>query len=216
MSAMKKRRKTILITAGPTREHIDPVRFISNLSTGELGYTIAAVARKRGYQVILISGPTALPLPRGVRVVPVTSARDLERETIRFFKKIDILFMTGAVCDFRPVQFTAKKIKRRTKLSLHLTATHDILHKVARKKTKQILCGFCLETNRLERNALQKLRNKGLDIIVAHTYSKKVNPFGQRKTKPLILTCRGARYQLAPKTKKQIAVYLLQLIERGI
>ena len=212
---MRKRRKTILITAGPTREHIDPVRFISNLSSGRLGYAIAQEAHKRGYRVILISGPTNLPVPLGIKVVHIVSADELKEKVVQHFKRAQILFMTSAVCDYRPFRTVSQKIKRGKDLFLRLTLTDDILKKVSRMKKRQIICGFSLETNDLEERAFQKLTEKKLDFIVATLFTEKISPFGDHTMKPLILDKNGCRYTIGYKTKKQLAIYLLNLIERG-
>ncbi len=212
---MKKRRKTILITAGPTREHIDPVRFISNLSSGRLGYEIAQEARRRGHKVILISGPTSLPAPSGIKVIHIVSADELEKKVFEFFRKAHILFMTSAVCDYQPSHFIRQKIKRKKDIMLHLKSTHDILKKIAKHKKDKIVCGFSLETHDLLRQAYRKLNEKKMDFIVASLFKGGVNPFGEHRMKPIILDKFGSRYSIGVKTKKQLAVFLLNLTERG-
>ncbi|MBU1862309.1 MAG: phosphopantothenoylcysteine decarboxylase [Candidatus Omnitrophica bacterium] len=208
---MTKQKKVVLVTAGPTREHIDPVRFISNLSSGRLGYEIAIAAHKRGYEVVLISGPTHLRAPRGVCMVPVISARQLEKAVLRFFHQADVLFMTSAVCDYRPIRPRREKIKRKSTMALSLEGTPDILKRIIPYKKKQIVCGFCLETSNLVSRARMKLQKKKLDFIVAHRYHRGDNPFGDTMVKPLILDKEGNRYQLPAQTKQAVARYLLHL-----
>jgi phosphopantothenoylcysteine decarboxylase / phosphopantothenate---cysteine ligase len=211
---MKKFGKTVLVTAGPTREYLDPVRFISNLSSGRLGYDIARCAQKRGYRTILISGPTALVPPKGVTMVSITSARELEQEVVRYFKMADILFMTSAVCDYRPLSVKKEKIKREHHLSITFESTDDILKKISAIKKKQIVCGFCIETHNLRKNALRKLKEKKLDFIIASCYSKGKNPFGDNLMSPLLCDKEGAWRPMRSLTKQKLAEYLLNMVER--
>jgi len=207
-----RKRKIILVTAGPTREHLDPVRFISNLSSGRLGYEIAREAHTRGYRVILISGPTNITPPQGVRVIHIVSAQELERAVLRCLPTVDVIFMTSAVCDYRPTRFHRGKIKRHKKRTLMLEATDDILLRVAARKTKQVVCGFCLETSKVLINARKKLKKKKLDFIVAHLYRGRKNPFGDNKISPIVLARSGVMKRLRPRTKKELARYVLNVI----
>ena len=169
--------KRLLVTAGPTREMLDPVRFLSNVSTGEMGYQIAKAAKQKKYQVTLISGPTALPQPKGVRFVSVVSTKDMERAVKRYFPKSDALIMTAAVCDYTPAKPSKQKIKRIQKKTVLFKRTNDILKSISSGKGKRIVMGFCLETEDLEKNAIRKLREKDLDYIAANAYNKSQNPF---------------------------------------
>lgn len=175
-----KKIKKLLITAGPTREMLDPVRFISNLSTGELGYILARIARRQGYAVTLISGPTALKPPAGVKMVPVISAEDMRKACEKQFFQSDALIMTAAVADFMPAEKSPQKIKRRETQSVLLKRTTDILAGIGPRKGKRIVIGFCLETEKWLEYAKLKLQKKKLDGIVANFYKPgKVTPFGK-------------------------------------
>jgi phosphopantothenoylcysteine decarboxylase/phosphopantothenate--cysteine ligase len=172
-------KKTILITAGPTIEPIDPIRYISNYSTGVMGYEIAKVARKRGYKVVLISGPTSLKAPKGVRLISVKTAFEMRRAVFKFFGLADCVIMAAAVSDFYPVSFSKKKIKKITKknFSLKLKKTPDILLELGRKKGRRVLVGYSLETEKPIENAKKKLASKNLDFIVVNKIGK-TSPFG--------------------------------------
>ncbi len=176
---MKKIRR-ILITAGPTREMLDPVRFISNLSTGELGFTLARVAFKQGYHVTLISGPVALAPPKGVHLIPVISSEDMRLACKKNFFKNDALIMTAAVADFTPSHREKQKIKRRETQSVLLKRTQDILAGLGPRKGNRIVIGFCLETEKWLEYAQLKLQKKKLNGIVANFYEPgKACPFGK-------------------------------------
>lgn len=170
----------ILITAGPTREMLDPVRFISNLSTGELGYTLAKMAAQKGYQVTLVSGPTSLVPPKHVNLVPVVSSEDMRLACEKHFFKNDALIMTAAVADFTPLNQAKQKIKRRETQSVVLKRTQDILAGLGPRKGSRIVIGFCLETEKWLEYAKLKLQKKKLDGIVANFYEPgKLYPFGK-------------------------------------
>ncbi|MBN1688120.1 MAG: phosphopantothenoylcysteine decarboxylase [Candidatus Omnitrophica bacterium] len=202
------------MTAGPTREMLDPVRFLSNRSTGEMGYAIARAAQKRGYQVTLISGPVALKPPKGISVVPVTSARDLQKACQRYFPRHDILVMSAAVCDFTAAHFYDHKIRRTRTHQLHLKRTPDIISGLAkRKKASQVVIGFSLETEAWLANAQQKIRRKRLDGIVANYYQPNHIPFGKRKLTVAFLDARGGQRSLRQKSKGVIARKLLHWME---
>ena len=157
-----------LITAGPTREFFDPIRYISNRSSGKMGYAIAKAAAKVG-TVTLISGPTALPQPAGLQFVPVTTAAEMATAVFRAFTKADVVIMAAAVCDYRPRQISARKLKKTVRQAgLELVPTTDILLELGKRKRRQVLIGFAAETNDVERHALDKLRRKNLDLIVAN------------------------------------------------
>ena len=170
----------ILITAGPTREFIDPVRFISNPSTGIIGYLIAAYARKRRHKVILLSGATHhKPLP-GVKTLFFTSALDLKKLAGKYASWADCIICAAAVGDFRPRRKVPYKIKKQNGFfNLLLEKNPDILEGLGKKKNNQILIGFALETGDMVQNGLKKLKDKNLDCIVVNELSAKSNPFGQ-------------------------------------
>lgn len=157
-----------LITAGPTREHFDPIRFVSNRSSGKMGYALARAAAKAG-KVTLVTGPVSLKPPAGVEVVPVISAEEMAAAVFRRYRNVDIVIMAAAVCDYRPRQMAAKKLKKTgAKLILELEPTTDILLALGRQKRRQVLIGFAAETNDLLHNAAGKLQRKNLDVIVAN------------------------------------------------
>lgn len=164
--------KKILVTAGPTREAIDPVRFISNRSSGKMGYSLAKAAMLKGATVTLISGKTALTPPPFVETVNVTSASDMYNAVISRAAEFDIIIMAAAVADFRPAEIFEDKLKKREDLqdiSLSLERTDDILAKLGREKRKgQFLCGFSMETQDLLENSRRKFKKKNLDMIVAN------------------------------------------------
>jgi len=178
----------ILITAGPTREFIDPVRFISNSSTGFFGYEIAKAAVERGHKVTLISGPTFLAAPRGAKLVPVITALEMRAAVNRFFISSDCLIMSAAVADYRPADPSGKKIKKtKSTLSIRLKKNPDILLEMGKRKGKRILAGFALETEDLIANAKEKLKKKNLDFIVAAPLYGKNDPFGDKKARFVII-----------------------------
>jgi phosphopantothenoylcysteine synthetase/decarboxylase len=165
-----------LITAGGTREYIDPVRFISNASSGRMGYALAQAALKAGHQVTLITAPTALKPPKGARVVEVETTAEIFATVKKHFPKCDCLIMAAAVADFTPVRRSKTKIKKEGGLwpTLRLKPTPDILkwagaHKNSKLRPRRIIVGFALEDRNLHANAEKKMRDKHLDMIVANT-----------------------------------------------
>ncbi|MDH5661546.1 MAG: bifunctional phosphopantothenoylcysteine decarboxylase/phosphopantothenate--cysteine ligase CoaBC, partial [Elusimicrobiota bacterium] len=162
--------KTFLITAGPTREYLDPVRYISNASSGKMGYVLAEVAQRRGAEVILISGPTNIKPPEGVNTIFVESALDMEKEVVKYVPRSDVVIASAAVSDYRPEKREKEKIKTKLqKKSINLVRNPDILGKLGKQKDAKCLIGFALETKDLEKNARQKLKEKNLDMIIANT-----------------------------------------------
>jgi phosphopantothenoylcysteine decarboxylase/phosphopantothenate--cysteine ligase len=158
-----------LITAGPTREFLDPIRYLSNRSSGKMGYAIAEAARAISTHVTLISGPTALTSSQGVEFVSVTTAQEMAAAVWDRFETTDVCIMAAAVCDFRPKNKAADKIKKGSfGGTLELESTPDILAELGRRKKSQLLIGFAAETNDVEANAREKLARKGLDFIVAN------------------------------------------------
>lgn len=205
----------ILVTAGPTQEPIDPVRFISNYSTGTMGYAIAKIAKKRGHHVSLISGPTHLKQPRGVKTISITTAEEMFKAVKSHLGKSDCLVMSAAVSDFRPARYYKKKQKRAGRLkAIPLRENTDILLWAGRKKDKRVLVGFCMETENLLLNARKKLHAKSLDMIVANEIDTKKSAFGAGKTSVLILGPDKEKTSLADIPKEKIAGILLDKIER--
>ena len=204
----------ILVTAGPTREMIDPVRFISNLSSGEMGYAVAKEAHRRGYPTTLLTGPTALPAPRSVKMVSFTTVHDLDQKLQQLFPKHDCLMMTAAVGDYRVSQVARRKIKRKDRLTLTLVRTPDLLKKIGKKKKKKIIVGFCLETENLMAHAFKKLQNKQCDFMVACFLNKSKNPFGQNMLSVTVIDKKGKKFKTKSSSKTQIAKILLHFLER--
>jgi phosphopantothenoylcysteine decarboxylase / phosphopantothenate---cysteine ligase len=158
-----------LITAGPTREPIDPVRYLSNRSSGKMGYAIAEAAIEAGHEVVLISGPVSVGRPRGTAVVPVSSSDEMFDAVMRQIRNCDILVMCAAVTDYKPAKVSKTKIKKRdANLSLELKPTRDILASLPARDRQYLVVGFAAETENIEANAEKKLRGKNCDIIVAN------------------------------------------------
>lgn len=213
-----KRRLNILITCGPTREPIDPVRFISNYSTGFFGCQIAREAKRRGHRVILISGPAASAKPQGVRSIDIETARQMEQKIKARFSWCDCLIMTAAICDFRVKEAAKRKIKRGAKkeITLRLKQNPDILKGLGRRKGKRILVGAALETEALKENAQDKIRQKNLDLLVATQMKSKSYPFGPVKLDSLIIDKNGHSQQARGATKARLARILLDSIETTV
>lgn len=212
---MAPRLKRLLITAGPTREMLDPVRFLSNLSTGEMGYTLAKVAVARGYRVSLVSGPTNLKPPEGVKFHAVVSALQMKNVCAELFPKHDGLIMTAAVCDFMPAAAGRHKIPSSEGLELKLRRTPDILASLAKRKGRRVVIGFCLETQALMRRATEKLIRKKLDGIVANFYDPNGHvPFGKRRVEVHLIDAFGKVLKITDRSKTQVSKILLKWMER--
>ena len=161
--------KTVLVTAGPTRESIDPVRYISNRSSGKMGYAVAAAAAAHGAKVVLVSGPVSLPPPAGIETVNVTTAEDMAEATHRHIGEVDIFIAAAAVADYRPVDAASQKIKKTSEtMTLEMVRTDDILASVAELDDAPFTVGFAAETEQVRDYALRKLEQKGLDMLVAN------------------------------------------------
>ena len=198
-----------LITAGPTREFFDPIRYLTNRSSGKMGYAIAAACRKVSPHVTLVTGPVTLPVPTGVDCVPVTTAAEMAREVFRRYSKTDVVIMTAAVCDYRPWQVSRQKIKKTGKrLRLELEPTTDILFELGKRKRRQVLVGFAAETDNLKRHALDKLRRKRLDLIVANDASA----FESDTNRVTLFFADGCVECLPEMTKRKVASELVQRI----
>lgn len=202
--------KRVLVTAGPTREAIDPVRFISNHSTGKMGYAIARVASRRGAEVTLISGPTNLNKPLGVRVIDVTSAGEMYDAVVANYKDADIIVKSAAVADYTPVEVADQKIKKSDDdMSIELKRTTDILAWLgANKKPNQKVCGFAMETENLLENATAKLAKKNADMIVANSIATEGAGFGVDTNVATLITSDGAE-SLDMMSKEELAAVIL-------
>jgi len=204
----------ILVSAGPTREHIDPIRFISNPSTGEMGYLLAEYAVREGHAVTLISGPVHLVPPAGVRLVNVETAEEMLEAVLKYFPESEVLIMSAAVGDWRPRFKEAAKLKRKKKWFLELVPNPDILKEVAKvKKERQKVIGFALETENLASNALKKLEEKKLDLIVADT----PDFFGRNGTSRVVFMHKdGSKEEFKKITKKNVAEKIMGIINRDM
>lgn len=206
-------RNSILITAGPTRERIDPVRFISNYSTGLFGYSIAREAVKRGLDTVLISGPVSLKPPAGAKVINVESAEEMRKAVLRELKDAHYVVMAAAVSDWKARFTSQSKIKKCSGIrAIKLTRNPDILEEIGRKKGKRVLIGFALETEDLEKNAYKKLKQKGADMIVANMLGKGRMAFGDNKTDIVMIDKYGKRKAVRNRSKAEQAKIVLDNI----
>jgi len=170
---------TVMVTAGPTAEPIDPVRYLTNRSSGKMGYAVAEAAARRGAKVILISGPTALKPPQGVEFTNVETASQMYDAVMECFPRVNVVVKSAAVADYRPVKAAVQKIKKHTdNMSIELVKNLDILADLGRRKENQILVGFAAETSELEKNARQKVAGKNLDLLVANDVTQPGAGFG--------------------------------------
>jgi phosphopantothenoylcysteine decarboxylase/phosphopantothenate--cysteine ligase len=180
--------ETVLITAGPTREKIDPVRYLTNRSSGRMGYALAEAALRRGARVLLVSGPTALNPPAAAELTKVESAEQMLEAVLRLLPEASIVIKTAAVADYKVSNPSAQKMKRASRLTLELEPTTDILAEIARRKTSQTIIGFAAETENIVENAKQKLRAKSLDAIVVNDVSREGVGFDSDRNAVTILT----------------------------
>ena len=197
----------VLISAGPTREYIDPVRFISNDSSGRMGFALAVAARDMGCRVTLVAGPVDIETPEGVERVEVVSAGQMHREVMRRAPRADVVIMAAAVADWRPRRMVKEKMKKGPKPPvIELVRTRDILEELGRKKRPhQILVGFALETERLEEHAREKMKRKGCNWVVANT----ADAIGAKTSRALLLSRRGTRVKLPILPKEDLAYLIL-------
>ncbi len=178
----KKQNKKVIITAGPTIENIDPVRYISSRSSGTMGYLIAEAMRDKGFKVVLISGPVNISPPEGVMVICVKTAEEMNRAVKKEIKGSCCIVASAAVSDFKVQNPSKKKIKKKKQLTLKLVKNVDILAGLKEKKDL-VKIGFALETENAVKNGQKKIKEKGLDLIIVNRLSKTENPFGRDKTK---------------------------------
>ncbi|WP_238904619.1 bifunctional phosphopantothenoylcysteine decarboxylase/phosphopantothenate--cysteine ligase CoaBC [Clostridium sp. YIM B02506] len=205
--------KKVLITAGPTISPIDPVRFITNRSTGKMGYAIAEEARNRGAEVTLISGPTNIKPPYGVKTIKISTNEEMKNEVLKYFDKTDIVIKSAAVADYKTLTYSEQKIKKgEGNLNLEFTRDSDILSILGEKKTSQILVGFAAESNNLEENATRKLIKKNLDLIVGNDITAKETGFGSDDNKVIFISKTGEKTVLDKMTKLEVAKKLFDEI----
>ena len=203
--------KTVLITAGRTEEAIDPVRYISNRSSGQMGYSLAIAARKLGAEVILVSGPTELSQPEGLKkFIKVRSAQEMYEATIKEFPEVDIAIACAAVADYKPKNYSTEKIKKKDgEMTIVLDRNPDILFEMGKIKEKQFLVGFAAETENIIENAIGKLKRKNLNMIVANDASNMQKTTNQIR----IIKSENSIKEIPEKEKSQLAFDILREIE---
>jgi phosphopantothenoylcysteine decarboxylase/phosphopantothenate--cysteine ligase len=202
-----------LITAGPTREPIDPVRYISNRSSGKMGYAIAEAALAEAHEIILISGPVNLEPPGNAKVISVSTSDEMFEAVHRYTDECDICVLCAAVADYKPANVSSTKIKKRgAKFSLELIPTRDILDSLGHKQDRQfVLVGFAAETDHVEENAAKKLRAKDCDIIVANDVSGADSGMESDVNEVIILFRNGAKKKISRAPKRIIARELVKI-----
>lgn len=205
--------KKVLVTAGPTIAPIDPVRFITNRSSGKMGYAIAKEARNRGAEVTLISGPTSLQNPKGVDFIRISTNEEMKNEVLKRFGESDIVIKSAAVADYKPKNYSNQKIKKKENdLELIFTRDNDILMELGKIKENQILIGFAAESQNLKENALSKLMRKNLDYIVANDISASDTGFGVEDNKVIIISKDNKEINLEKMSKEKVASNLFDII----
>jgi len=205
--------ETVLITAGPTREKIDPVRYITNRSSGRMGYAIAEAALRRGGRVLLVSGPTALTAPGAAEITRVESAEEMSQAALKLLPHSSIVIKTAAVSDYRPKATATQKIKRTGSMSLELEPTADIVAEIARLRESQIVIGFAAETQNVLENARKKLTSKSLDAIVVNDVSREGIGFDSDRNAVTIIT-HDEVIEVAETTKWDVAQRVLDEVVR--
>jgi len=203
----------VLVTAGPTREPLDPVRYISNPSTGLMGFAIARALQERGANVTLISGPTTLQAPHAVNLIAVTTAEQMHKAVIDHFDQNQLVIKAAAVSDFKPSQYSGQKVKKNDAgLTLELTPTADILMELGLRKKNQVLVGFAAETENVVQNARDKLTRKNLDLIVVNDLAEEDAGFASPTNRVKLIDHSGAVEELPLMKKEELAHRLLDRI----
>ncbi len=205
----------ILITAGPTREPFDPIRFISNYSSGKMGYAFATMAKRRGADVTLISGPTELPVPSGVRFIRASSAVKMRDETMKYVEESTVIIKVAAVADYRPSVLSDSKIKKQDgAFSISLERNPDIISEIGQIKGDRILVGFAMETENLLKNAYDKLISKNMDLIVANDLSRPGSGFQYDTNSVRLIDRSGDVRKLPLMNKIRVADRILDRIKK--
>jgi len=200
-----------LITAGPTREYLDPVRFLSNASSGRMGCALAAAAREAGHAVSLVLGPGTVKPPPVDELVRITSAADMFEAVLARFDGCDVFISAAAVCDYRPVSRETQKIKKTDgRISVELERTADILLAMGKRRRRQVMVGFCLETEDLQRRARHKLQVKRLDLVVANG----PEAIDAERQDALLITAAGGCERLAGVTKAELARRIIEAVTK--
>jgi len=201
-----------LITAGPTREPIDPVRYLSNRSSGKMGYAIAEATLEAGHEVVLISGPVHLDPPPSAHFISILTADELHDAVHRYMRDCDVLVMCAAVADYKPVKASPQKLKKREEnLALELIPTRDILSSLPRKDRQFLVVGFAAETNDVEESAEKKLHAKNCDLIVANNVSRADSGMESDENEVTVLLRSGERQKISRAPKKIIARELVKI-----
>ena len=205
--------KKVLVSAGPTIAPIDPVRYITNRSTGKMGYAIAKEARDRGAEVILVSGPTNLEPPKNVKIINIKTNEEMKKEILQNFKWADIVIKSAAAADYKSKEYSKEKIKKgEGDLNICLTRDNDILKFLGEIKTHQVLVGFAAESDNVLENAERKLKNKNLDFIVANDITSSDTGFGSEDNKVVILSKNNEKLELEKMSKKKVASNIFDMI----
>jgi phosphopantothenoylcysteine decarboxylase / phosphopantothenate---cysteine ligase len=208
-------KEKVLITAGGTREFMDPIRFLGNPATGKMGFALARVAKRRGAEVTLVTGPTHLEPPAGIKLVPITTALEMEREVLKAFPRSTIVVKSAAVSDYRPEKFNPQKVKKKQgAFHLPLVLNPDILHQLGQRKRNQFLIGFAAETEDLLTNARQKLKEKKLDLIVANPIGQAGAGFGTNTNQVLLIFADGRTKTLPVMAKEDVAHFIFDYVVR--
>ncbi|MGE0273853.1 MAG: bifunctional phosphopantothenoylcysteine decarboxylase/phosphopantothenate--cysteine ligase CoaBC [Nitrospiraceae bacterium] len=207
--------RRILVSAGPTQEPIDPVRFISNRSSGKMGYAVASAASERGAQVVLVSGPSDLLPPARVEIVPVITAEDMAKALFARLSWADTVVMAAAVADFRAAKPAARKLKKKERVwtSLDLEPTPDILQELSARRTGQLLVGFAAETDDLLAHAREKLHAKGVDLMVANDVTIEGSGFGSHANQAALIDRTGRTVEWPLMPKRELADRILDAVE---
>jgi phosphopantothenoylcysteine decarboxylase/phosphopantothenate--cysteine ligase len=204
-------RETVLVTAGPTREKIDPVRYLTNRSSGRMGYAIAEAALRRGARVLLVSGPTVIEAPGAAELTRVETAEEMLAAVLKLLPESTVVIKTAAVADFRPKAAAVQKIKRKGEMTLELEPTADILAEIARRKTSQVIVGFAAETENVLENARKKLASKSLDAIVVNDVSREGVGFDSDRNAVTIIS--NSEVVEVPETSKwEVALRVLDQV----
>ncbi len=203
----------VVISAGPTREPLDPVRFISNYSTGTLGLTLARIYSELGHEVVLAHGPIEVPSLLKVRKRPFETVLDLMKVLNEEVPKCDVLYMVAAVSDFKPLVAAQAKIKKGSRfLNLSLVQNPDVLKSLRRHKKDKLYVGFSLESKDIYKHSLKKLREKGLDMIVAQKVNEKIKPFGPVSIDAMMIDADGSKQELKNVSKDKLAGILIKKV----
>ncbi|MBP1747650.1 MAG: phosphopantothenoylcysteine decarboxylase [Deltaproteobacteria bacterium] len=213
-------RERIMITAGPTTEYIDPVRCITNRSSGKMGYAIAKMARRRGAEVMIVSGPTSIPVPRDdIMMVPVVTAVEMRDAVMRYYKDCTVIIKAAAVADFKCATENCQKIKKRgdvTHIMLELEKNPDIIGELCQVKGDRIVVGFAAETENIIEHAVDKLKRKDLDLIIANNVAQQGIGFGSELNEVTIIERSGATKQVPRMSKDEVANIILDSVKKII